>query len=196
MRKILCLLFLLSIRSGFAQCDTPTNLTIVSVGTTNAVASWTAVTGAVRYNYAVLSPAAAVPPSAATITTALSINVMSLNPATDYKFCINTDCSSSSSTWICKSFTTKTSSTSVAINNKNEGITIFPNPATSAATITIQNYTSDSRITVYNMNGTTKASLLVNSTHTQLDLSLYPAGLYIVKYTDLNGSYYQKMLKH
>jgi hypothetical protein len=169
---------------------------MVSIGSTNGVVSWSPVSGAMRYNYAVLTLPAPVPPSTATITTALSVNIIGLTPSTEYKFCLNTDCSVGSSTWICKSFTTKTSTTSIATQNYNTGIAIFPNPATDMATITVQNNTPDSKITVYNTSGTIITSIAVATAHTLLDISLYPIGLYIVKFTDVNGTSYQKLLKH
>jgi hypothetical protein len=75
-------------------------------------------------------------------------------------------------------------------------IAVFPNPANNMTTITVRNYMPDSKITVYNTNGTVMTSLPVSGTGIQLDISLYPAGLYIVKYADVDGSYYQKLLKH
>jgi hypothetical protein len=178
-------------------CGVPSTIAVSNVQGDSADISWTAVSPGANYQYVV--DLASAPPASGTSINTNSTRVKGLLPAKTYYVFVRTDCGGGSySFWSAsQSFFTKfPTSLQNTQSIIDDILLVYPNPATSTATITIQNYTSDSKITVYNMSGTTMTSLPVTSAHTQLDLSLYPAGLYIVKYTDLYGSYYKKMLKH
>jgi hypothetical protein len=176
-------------------CGVPSTITVSNVQGDSADISWTAVSPGANYQYVVdLSSA---PPASGTGVSANSTRVKGLLPAKTYYVFVRTDCGGGSySFWSAsQSFYTKFT-TSITKSLNNEMIAISPNPATNMATITVQNYTPDSKITVYNASGSVITSMPVTTAHTQLDVNLYPTGVYIVKYADANRTYCQKLLKH
>jgi hypothetical protein len=91
---------------GSAPCAPVTGLTASPVGTATATLSWTAVTGAVGYEY-VLDQISTNPTGAGTATTAVTYNAATLLPFTTYYMHVRTNCGSNFSGWVTISFVTQ-----------------------------------------------------------------------------------------
>lgn len=90
-----------------SSCPTPTGLTNSSVTTTSATISWAAASGAVSYavDYKLNSSATWI--SAATSTTATSLNLSGLNAGSLYDWRVSTTCATGSSAFATAQFTTQ-----------------------------------------------------------------------------------------
>jgi hypothetical protein len=87
-------------------CIQPSGLAANNITSTSADLSWTAVTGAVGYEY-VLDQVSAAPSTAGTATMSTVYNATGLTPATVYYIHVRTDCGSSTfSPWSTLSFST------------------------------------------------------------------------------------------
>lgn len=177
-------------------CGIPSTITVSNVQGDSADIAWTSVSPGANYQYVV--DVATTPPASGTGVSNNSTRVKGLLPAKTYYVFVRTDCGGGSySFWSsAETFFTKFPT---SINNAQAGnneVSVYPNPATNIVTITTKNYLPDSKITVCNTSGTVITSTSITSTYTQLDISHYPSGLYIVRYTDSNGFSYQKLLKH
>lgn len=86
-------------------CTTPLNLSSSGINANGGDFSWSAVSSAVSYEYAVI--ASAIPPGSGTIIGTNSISVSGLSPATSYYFHVRAICSETSvSNWASIGFTT------------------------------------------------------------------------------------------
>ena len=86
-------------------CDTSLTLSVNNITSSSANITWSAVTGATGYQYALTT--SAVPPTSGTFTTTTNYNASALASNTTYYFHLRTDCGSSNySAWKTVSFTT------------------------------------------------------------------------------------------
>lgn len=72
-------------------------------------------------------------------------------------------------------------STTMALNEKNTEIHVFPNPTSDYITVSINEVNRGSSIEVYNINGSLITSKVAKSTETTIDISDLSTGLYILK---------------
>lgn len=86
-------------------CNAPTGLNATGITSTSANTSWTAVTGAVGYEYAVNTSATA-PTGPGTAQTGTTYNATALTPGTSYYLHVRTNCGTGFSTWTTYNFTT------------------------------------------------------------------------------------------
>ncbi len=78
----------------------------------------------------------------------------------------------------------------------NSNIVLNPNPVTDNLTILLYNPTSKSSILIYYINGTEVYSSLITNTVTQIDMSSFATGIYIVKIVaPENGILTKKIIK-
>lgn len=87
-------------------CAAPGGLTASSVTTTTATIGWTAVSGAASYSVAYKAASSGTWISAATATTATSLNLTGLTQGTTYDYRVRTTCTSDTSLYTTAQFTT------------------------------------------------------------------------------------------
>jgi hypothetical protein len=90
-------------------CDTVSTLTMSSITSGGATLSWTAVTGASGYEWAVTTSATA--PASGTATTLTTATASGLIASTVYYAWVRTQCGATFSAWVRRSFTTAATST-------------------------------------------------------------------------------------
>ncbi len=79
------------------SCQVPENILLNNMTGTTADASWSAVTGAVSYDYAITTSLAT--PVSFTNTTSTSVSISGLNPITTYYLHVRANCGSGSGEW-------------------------------------------------------------------------------------------------
>lgn len=72
---------------------------------------------------------------------------------------------------------------------------IFPNPATNQLNIELPQTSKESNVTIYNTNGQQVFSAQLFSENTQINISNFPVGLYLVKVISSYGVYTSKIIK-
>ncbi len=120
-----------------ASCFAPANLQATNVTSTSATFSYNAVAGAAGYEYAVSTSVN--PPATGTATTATSVNVTGLAPASVNYLYVRTNCGSSFSAWARKTIVPCTNNTAPANNATNVAVptTITWNAVSGATGYTI-----------------------------------------------------------
>src|SRR5690606_24904720 len=108
-------------------CDAPMSISESGVTATTATLSWSEVSGAWGYEYALTT--SSMPPASTTSTMETTVNMDTLSGNTEYYFHIRTSCDDGNySDWAVHTFTTDTASGITGINGEN--LKIYPNPAT------------------------------------------------------------------
>ena len=103
-----------------ASCFAPANLQATNVTATGATFSYNAVAGAAGYEYAVSTSVN--PPASGTATTATSVNVTGLAPASVNYLFVRTNCGSAFSVWARKTIVPCTNNTAPANNATNVAV--------------------------------------------------------------------------
>jgi hypothetical protein len=114
-----------------AGCNTPTGLSSTGITVSAATVSWTAASGAVSYTVDYKANSSATWISAATATTATSVNLSGLSASTLYDWRVRTNCTSGSSAFTQAQFTTATASAcpgtlDVSTNGSRNGAATIP----------------------------------------------------------------------
>ncbi|MBK6826005.1 MAG: T9SS type A sorting domain-containing protein [Chitinophagaceae bacterium] len=114
-----------------AGCNTPTGLNSTGITVSAATVSWTAVSGAVSYAVDYKANSSATWISAATATTATSVNLSGLSASTLYDWRVRTNCTSGSSAYTQAQFTTTAASAcpgtlDVSTNGNRNGAATIP----------------------------------------------------------------------
>ncbi len=141
------------------SCFAPANVQTTNVTSTGATFSWDAVTGAAGYEYAVTTSVN--PPATGTATTATSVNLTNLTPASVNYLYVRTNCGSSSfSVWVRKTIVPCTNITTPANNATNAAVptTISWSPVSGATLYTLM-YSLDG-VTFFEYPETTTAASL------------------------------------
>ncbi len=123
-------------------CIAPANVQATNVTSAGSTLSWDAVAGAAGYEYAVSTSAN--PPATGTATTATSVNLTNLTPASVNYFYVRTNCGSSFSVWARKTIIPCTNNTAPANNATNVAVptALSWNPVAGATGYTIM-FSSD-----------------------------------------------------
>ncbi len=103
-----------------ASCFAPANLQATNVTSTTATLSYNAVAGAAGYEYAVSTSVN--PPASGTATTATSVNITGLTPASVNYLYVRTNCGSSFSVWARKTIIPCTNNIAPANNATNVAV--------------------------------------------------------------------------
>jgi hypothetical protein len=176
-------------------CGVPSTINVTNVRGDSADISWTSVSPGANYQYSVDTLSSA--PASGTGVSTNSVRVKGLLPAKTYYVYVRTDCGGGSySFWSSAASFFTQFPTNVNGEKLNKGnISIYPNPATNVITVSVQGNLSNAAITLYNMNGAALATQTINNNSVSIDISTYPTGLYILKYTDAVGSKVLKLTK-
>jgi len=91
-----------------------------------------------------------------------------------------------------------TQTVSIKENKQLSSITIYPNPSTGKYYITLQETINSTQynLEVYNLLGELILNQKIQSQTTQIDLSQYPQGTYILKASGANQSFHQRIIKN
>ncbi len=165
-----------------AVCDTVMGLAASTITASSATISWTAVSGAAGYIYAVdNSPT---PPVSGTFTTATSVPVTGLTSSTLYYAHVRDTCGPGNvSAWVTTSFPTTTSvHNSVA---SGFSVTAFPNPVKDELTINIAGVENvRGQIELTDVTGRVLKTTTADAATVHMGMNGLPAGVYLVKYVD------------
>jgi hypothetical protein len=194
-------------------CDAPTGLASSAVTTSSATVGWTAVSGASSYAVDYKTNASATWISAATTTTATSVNLSGLTSSTLYDWRVRTNCSSGNSAYTQAQFTTLVASGCSTAFEPNEtqatAALISAGVANSAAitTATDNDYFSvvttattnntfslvgpsgvDYDMTIFNSAGTQIGAGTSGTATETVSLTSQPAGTYYIRVFGYNGA--------
>ncbi len=186
-------------------CAKPTGLATANITTTSAKLSWTAVTCAVGYQYEIRKKGTT--PWTTAQVTGISKVVTGLQPSTIYQWRVITACKISPDTITSQVYTNGAEFTTLAAviaGNTSLDITIakglsasvLPNPATSRATITVNNAAGAVRIKITDLSGKPvwqKTGAQQNSF--DVDISRLSPGTYMVLVQDDKESKSMKLVK-
>ncbi|MDR1582568.1 MAG: T9SS type A sorting domain-containing protein [Prevotellaceae bacterium] len=179
-------------------CRRPESLIVSNITSNLADLSWTSTDNTIQYiiEYGLSN--------GFTIGNSLNANIQGitetyytlthLNFNTNYTVAIRSDCGlmDSLSYWTITNFTTLLGS-SVSEPESANPLLLYPNPTTTQLTLYNLQLTNDSQIEIYNMMGKLQFSIVYNkSTLQTIDVSVLPAGMYIVR----AGRYIGKFVKN
>lgn len=166
-------------------CCYDPNPTINNITSTTAIGRWDPVGSAYGYEYAV--SVQNTPPQAGTYTTYTSAFLQGLMSSQIYYLHVRSRCSPTPlSDWKSVVFATNKTLNVSNVNGSNVfEMTAFPNPVSDNVTITVNGTRAgDAKIYVTDLTGKTLSAMPVTSEVTNVDMSAYPSGIYIVKYAD------------
>lgn len=166
-------------------CYTP-EVNITYITSTTAIASWNPVPSVVQYEYAMRSDT--ITPVKGTITTATSILLKGLSPATELYFFLRAHCSPTPySEWGVDSFLTQPATGITPIGEvKDFSIQAFPNPAKDKITLRVMKGLKEGmgNIEIVDLAGRVMKNEHMESEVKEISIDALPAGVYIIKYTD------------
>lgn len=166
-------------------CYTP-EVTISYITSTTAIASWNPVPSVIQYEYAMRSDT--IVPVKGTITTATSILLKGLSPATELYFFLRAHCSPTPySEWGLDSFLTQPATGITPIGEVKEfSIQAFPNPAKDKVTLRVMKGLKQGmgNIEIVDLAGRVMKNEYMESEVKEISIDALPAGVYIIKYTD------------
>jgi hypothetical protein len=149
-----------------ATCLAPANLQATNVTSTSATFSWNAVAGAAGYEYAVSTSIN--PPASGTATTATSVNLTNLTPASVNYLYVRTNCGSSFSVWARKTIIPCTNNITPANNATNVAVpTIVSWNAVAGATAYKTMFSLDG-VTFFEYETTTATSLPIPTNYSTI----------------------------
>lgn len=168
-----------------AYCTAPTAI-ISNIQETKADINWNAMSSAQSYQYAIGTTAT--PPASGTATPGLNYNADQLNPGTQYYIHLRSICGSNDiSNWSTSGFTTRYPA-SVGNVPAGNGIYIYPNPVIDALSIRINTVGNNANILLTDVTGRTIKHLAVDANELRIDMRDIATGVYLLRYSDDNGS--------
>ncbi|HNB81864.1 MAG TPA: fibronectin type III domain-containing protein, partial [Chitinophagaceae bacterium] len=167
-------------------CNTPTGLTAANVGATSADLSWTAVSGAIGYQY-VVDMSSMNPSGPGTGTTATTYSASGLNPSSTYYLHVRTQCSTTDfSAWSTIPFTTKTPNGLTDVNKDAFEWSLSPVPVQHILTLEIAGVNRRGSIQVCDVSGRKLKEVTYMGGILSMDLHDLESGYYWLRYA--NGS--------
>ena len=159
--------------------------TISNITSTTAIGRWNPVGSAYGYEYAVSVQKD--PPQNGTYTTYTSAYLQGLMSSQLYYLHVRSRCSPTPlSDWTSIPFATSRTLDVNAVNGSNVfEMNAYPNPVNDKVSVTIEGTRAgDAKLYLTDMTGKVMKALPVTSEVTDVDMSVYPAGIYIIKYID------------
>ena len=163
-------------------CLPPTAVSASGISYTTATINWTGSSG---YSEFQVNAAAADTTGISSVTTTTSASIAGLLPGTTYYFHVRDSCGPGDySAWITISFTTADESVANT-NNPLFSVTTYPNPAKSIVNVRIAGkQTQKAGAVITDINGKIITTVDVTGDTFSIDLSTYPVGIYVLRYTD------------
>lgn len=159
--------------------------TMSNITSTTAIGRWAPVGSAYGYEYAVSVQKD--PPQNGTYTTYTSAYLQGLMSSQLYYLHVRSRCSPTPlSSWKSVPFATNKTLDVNAVNGSNVfEMNAYPNPVSDRVSVTIEGTrTGDAKLYLTDMTGKVIKALPVTSEVMDVDMSVYPAGIYIIKYID------------
>lgn len=165
-------------------CPAPTGVTESSITATSATVSWTAVSGAQGYQYAVTTSMA--PPNTGTYTTVVSNPVIGLTANTQYHTWVRTVCGpADTSAWNAMHMFSTLPVSVVGVNATGFTLQAYPNPAKNVLTIAAAGKgKTTARIQLTDVTGKLVNSYEMTGEEMNIDMSGLSAGVYFIRYVD------------
>lgn len=176
-------------------CTAPGTPVVNSIGSNTATFNWSAVPGAVSYEYAITNSIAI--PTSGTLITTLSLTDNTLTPNTQYYFHLRAFCSASdSSQWVMASFNTTPIVSVNSIVKDGMELNAFPNPVQDLLIVAINGrIPSDGRLMLTDVSGKLMSQSTAVKERTEIDMRNMAPGIYFLKYVDREGVSTLKILK-
>lgn len=159
--------------------------TMSNITSTSAIGRWDPVGSAYGYEYAVSVQKD--PPQNGTYTTYTSAFLQGLMSSQLYYLHVRSRCSPTPlSNWKSIPFATSRTLDVNAVNGSNVfEMNAYPNPVSDKVSVTVEGTrTGDAKLYLTDMTGKVMKILAVTSEVTDVEMSAYPAGIYIIKYID------------
>jgi hypothetical protein len=175
-------------------CNVPDTIDNPLVFGPNRTISWTP-TGFMGYQYAIgLSPFT---PSLGVSTMGHSVNITGLILDTFYTFCVRAKCDTNTySAWKCDTFQTHSWGHVAPVSSKAGALKIYPNPAKDIVSIELNSSTGNSgTLLVTDVLGAMVYHSEINGRRTEIDVSSFSKGIYLIKYTSINSSIVSRLIK-
>lgn len=176
-------------------CNNPNNVKVTDIKATTAKASWDPVHTANKYEYAV-NTTPNNPPANGTKILGTTVELQGLSHSKTYYFCIRALCNPTpTSDWECAPFATENTTSVSSLNAGVPELKAYPNPVKNTVTITIDNFNTTGILYITDVTGKIVHSLNMNSSTTDIDMTPFAQGLYLIKYASDNGAYVIKITK-
>jgi hypothetical protein len=155
-------------------CANPTGLSASSITSSSATVSWTAVSGANNYSVDYKAASSATWISAASATTATSVNLTGLSAATTYDWRVRANCSSSTSAYTTAQFTTNPISGGCTANfEPNESLAAAATVATNTNHSGAISTSTDSDWFKFTISATSNLNITLTTLPADYDIILY-----------------------
>lgn len=181
--------------SGGSSCNAPTNLSISSITSSSASASWTAISGAVNYTFEFKANSASTWTSAS--ITGTSANMTGLVASTTYNTRVRTNCSGSSSSYSAiVNFNTSAGSTNCPDNYESNETLSTSKTITLGTAITarISSTTDIDWFTFSSSSSQRNVRVTMTNLPADYDLELYRGGTFIMR--SENDALADELVKH
>lgn len=165
-------------------CPAPTGVTESAVTTNSATVSWTPVTGAQGYQYAVTT--SMTPPNTGTYTTNASNPVTGLTTMTMYHTWVRTVCGPvDTSAWNAMHMWTTLPVSVANVTGNNFTLQAYPNPAKNMVTVAaIGKGNAEAAIQLTDITGKVINSYQLTAEEMNIDMSRLSTGVYFIRYAD------------
>lgn len=170
---------------GGTTCTEPATASSSNVTINSATVSWSAVSGAIGYEYK-LDQTSANPTGSGTLVTTTSANVTGLSSGTTYYLHVRTKCSASSfSSWKTAVQVKTPARTSVGTTSgKDLMLSVYPSPASQMITIDLNAQPGkNAGLTIFSIDGR-MVKTLTPATRIEADITELQSGIYFVRYSD------------
>lgn len=195
--------FVFSTGGSTGNCTAvPSTLAPINITSDGARLRWTS-TGATSYRIRIEDAAGNNVNFGRTVnTTALFFNITGLNPASNYKFKVRSNCNGNLSNWSAwRNFSTIAGPARIAQSNEvtlsESDVTLYPNPAQSEINISFHESTDveQATIMIYDIAGKLMLTSTMNTVgeNTKLSVNELPSGLYNAIITVGNSSVAKKL---
>ncbi|OSZ82840.1 hypothetical protein CAP35_06135 [Chitinophagaceae bacterium IBVUCB1] len=180
-----------SLSFSAAPCGIPSTINITNVRGDSADIAWTEVNPGANYQYAV--DTFSTTPSAGIAINANSTRIKGLKAGKTYYVFVRTVCGSVYSAWSSSNFFTNWT-TNISQTNIQSSVYVYPNPVSDY--LYVHMAAPAGNILIRDTKGTILKYAEAHKHSTAIDVSMLPAGYYIVSLTTADDVKHFKILKH
>lgn len=173
-------------------CPAPDTLTATSQTSTTALATWSSVAGASGYEY-FSGPSPTTPPGSGIAISQTSLAFNGLYPGTMYDICVRAKCGTEYSNWVCSTFTTPVAIRAI---NKENTVSIYPNPAGDAINLQFEELADVKAIYLRNVLGQVCRKVSNWRKGDQVDISGMTGGVYQISVVTNDAVYSGSFIKN